>query len=90
MTLDAVLMIPPHVRFAIVEQEAVLLDTRANTYYALDEAGARLWSLLAEGKSLPESCQVLMSEYEVGFAQLEKDVLELLEDLESKSLVEII
>jgi len=90
LTLDSVLRIPAHVMFAVVEGDAVLLDTQTNKYYALDEAGARFWGLLDEGKSLREGCQVLLDEYEVETEQLEQDILELLDRLVSNGLVEVL
>ena len=82
--------IPAHVTFVVVEEEAVLLNTRTNKYFALGEVGARLWSLLSEGKNLLESCQTLLDEYEVEPAQLEKDILELLDQLVANGLLEIV
>jgi hypothetical protein len=90
LTLDSALRIPPHVLFRLVEQDAVLLNTQTNKYYALDEVGARLYGLLKDGKGLRESYQVLASEYEVAAARLEGDLLELLGHLLENGLVEII
>ncbi len=90
LTLDDTLIIPTHVSFTFVDEDAVLLNMRTNQYYLLDEVGARLWGLLRDGKSLRESCQLLLEEYEVEPAQLEQDVLELLEKLKEQELVEII
>ena len=89
MTLDAALHIPANVSFCVVGQNAFLLNTRANQYYALEESGARLWDLLKEGKPLRASCQTLLDEYEVEPAQLEQDVFELIGDLMENGLVEL-
>ena len=90
LTLDATFHIPDYVSFAFVEQDAMLLNMQNNQYYLLDDVGARLWGLMGEGKSLRESYQVLLEEYEVEPARLEQDVLELLENLKEKGLVEIV
>ena len=82
--------IPAFVSFAFVEQDAVLLNMHTNQYYLLDEVGARLWGLLQDGKSLRESCQEILKEYEVDSAELEQDMLELLEKLKERGLVEIV
>ena len=89
LTLDASLRIPSHVAFTFADQDAVLLNTRTNQYYSLDEVGARLWSLLNEGKQLMESYQALLEEYDVEPAQLEQDLLELVSGLVENGLVEI-
>ena len=90
MTLDAALHIPDLVSFAFVEQDAVLLNTRTNQYYLLDDVGARLWGLLREGKTLRVAYQALLEQYEVEPARLEKDILELIGNLEEQGLVEIV
>jgi len=89
LTLDAQLLIPKHVSFTLVEQDAILLNTRTNKYYALDEVGARLWGLLNEGKQLTDAYQMLLDEYEVKPARLEKDLLELIDHLVENGLVEV-
>jgi hypothetical protein len=90
LTLDDNLLIPASVSFTFVEEDAVLLNMQTNQYYLLDEVGARLWGLLRDGKPLKESYQTLLEEYEVDPAQLEQDVLELLEKLKEQGLVEIV
>lgn len=90
MTLDATVRIPDYVLFTFLEQDAILLNTQTTRYFVLDEVGRRLWGLLKDGKTLKESCQVLLEEYEVNTAQLEQDVLELVDQLRLHELVEIV
>lgn len=89
LTIDSVLQIPAHVLFTTIENDAVLLNTETNKYYALNEVGARFWKLLTEGKILREAHRLLLEEYEVESADLEQDLLELVEDLRENGLVEI-
>lgn len=90
LTLQSGLRIPSHVLFTTVENDAVLLNTLTNKYYALNEVGARVWSLLANGKTLNEAHTLLLNEYEVEAVQLEQDLLELINDLHENGLVETI
>jgi hypothetical protein len=90
LTLDAILNMPVFVSFAFVNQDAVLLNMHTNQYYLLDEVGARLWGLLRDGKSLRESHQEILKEFEVDPAELEQDMLELLEKLKERGLVEFL
>ena len=90
LTLDSTLRIPVNVSFSVVGEDAFLLNTQTNKYYGLEKVGARLWELLNEGKSLKDAHQIILSEYEVDPAQLEQDILELLERLREHSLVEIV
>jgi len=89
LTLDTALHIPAHVLSTTVDQDAVLLNTQTNQYYALDEVGARFWSLITENKLLKEAYKVLLGEYDVSPSELEQDILELLTDLMENNLVEI-
>ncbi len=89
LTLDTVARIPAHVFFTSVDGESLLLDTRSNTYYALEDAGGRAWELLEGGQPLRQVHRLLLDEYEVGPDELERDLLELLETLLENGLVEL-
>lgn len=88
LTLDSSLRIPETVMFTLVDGDAVLLNVRTNHYYSLTEVGARLWELLSGGSSLRAAYALILSEYEVEAAQLERDLLDLLTDLVENDLVE--
>ncbi len=88
LTLDASLRIPDRVLFTTVDDAAVLLNTRTNQYFSLDEVGVRCWSLLTEGKSLRAAFELILDEYEVDGAQLERDLLSLVGHLMEHGLVE--
>ena len=89
LTLESVVSIPASVLSTTVEQDVVLLNTETSQYYSLDEVGARFWNLLGEGVTLKQAHQTLLKEYEVEAAELESDLLELLEDFQKNGLVEI-
>jgi hypothetical protein len=90
LNLTASLRIPAHVTFTFVEGDAVLLNTRSNQYFALTEVGARVWTLLKDGASLQAARQALLSEYDVSAEELERDLLELLNQLLENNLVELV
>jgi hypothetical protein len=88
LTLDSALRIPRSVSFSVVGEDAFLLNTQTNKYFGLEKVGARLWELLNTGKGLRELFQILLGEYEVAPAQLEDDILELIDRLIENGLVE--
>jgi hypothetical protein len=90
LTLNTTLHIPASVSFSVVGEDAFLLNTQTNKYYGLEKVGARLWELLNEGKQLRDGYQILLDEYEVDPAQLEQDILELINHLMENGLVEIV
>ena len=84
---DQKVIISPEVLFQEVSGEIVLLDLASESYFGLDEIGARIWTLLNEEKAVGQILEVLLEEYEVDRATLEKDVNELLENLLEAGLI---
>lgn len=79
--------IPPHVMARQVGDETVILDLSGGTYFGLDPVGARIWQLIGEGRTLAETCDILLDEYDVPREQLERDVAELAEKLLAQKLL---
>lgn len=90
LTIDSRLRIPPYVTSSFVDEDAVLLNTRTNQYFALEEVSSRLWTLLKDGKGLREVVQTLQMEYTVLPKELERDVLDLVRELMENGLVELV
>ena len=70
-----------------VNGELVLLHLDGETYYGLNEVGARAWQLLGNGVSETELVDALLGEYEVSAQRLRADVRALLDELLEKRLV---
>jgi hypothetical protein len=70
-----------------VGEETMLLDLASGTYFGLDPVGGRFWQLLEEGKPPREARDVLLGEFEVAEAQLDRDLEALLADLAANGLV---
>ena len=70
-----------------VAGETVLLDLASESYFGLDEVGTRVWAMLREGMDTDAIVDTLLGDYEVGRAQLEVDVAELLDQLEAAGLI---
>jgi hypothetical protein len=80
--------IPASVMVRQVGGETVLLDLESSTYFGLDGVGTRIWQLLAEGRTLESVCDVIGDEYEVERADVERDTVRLVSELEIKGLVQ--
>ena len=72
-----------------VGDETVILDLESGTYFGLDQVGARMWKLLGEGRSIDETCDVLLGEYAVERDRLETDLVTLADQLIGRKLLEI-
>jgi hypothetical protein len=88
VTLDTPVRVNPEVLFQDLDGEAVLLHLGSGVYFGLDEVGARIWSLLAEGADLRTVARTVASEYDVDEARCAKDLLELVVEMEKHALVD--
>jgi len=77
----------PEVLVQEVSGEAVLLDLASETYFGLDEVGARIWQLLREHNSLQAVYDAMLGEYDVEPARLEEDLRTHLAQLADAGLV---
>ena len=77
----------PDVLFQEIEGEMVLLDTKAERYYALDDVGTRFWELLSEHRDLEPAVTAMLDEFAVDEATLRADLTTLLEELDAAGLV---
>ena len=82
--------IPDHVLTRVVDGELIILDLNRGVYCGLDEIGALFWTEMSDGRSLEDAINLLLETYDVSRATLETDLHNLLEDLKSKNLVEIL
>ena len=78
---------PPHVRAASQGRETVLLDVERGRYYALNEVGSRIWSLVCEGMPFDVIVDRICAEYDVSRERGERDADALIRRLLGQSLV---
>ncbi len=65
----------------------VVLDVHGGHYFSLDEIGARIWSLCDGTRDVVEIASTLATEYDAPAAVIERDVVELVEELRRESLI---
>ncbi len=87
--LDQLVTLSPDALFQEIDGEAVILDLASSSYFGLDGVGVRLWQLLEADPHLQSACGQLLAEYEVSPAELERDILTLVEQLREAGLVRI-
>ena len=66
--------------------EVILVPIRRNvgdleSIYTLNETGARAWALVDGEQTLGEICVQIMAEYEVSQVEVQKDLIELFDQL---------
>ncbi|MEL6493886.1 MAG: PqqD family protein [Cyanobacteria bacterium J06623_7] len=69
--------------------ETVILELQSGVYYGLNETGSLIWQLLTEGKTLEEIQSVFLEQYEVEPEPCARFIIQLVEELAAKGLVEI-
>ena len=72
-----------------LEGEAVILNLESGTYFGLNGIGTRIWALIQEHGSLLCVYDSLLNEYDVPPQALERDLLQLVEELRGKGLVSV-
>ena len=89
LTLDSTVKLANDVIFQDLDGEAVLLNMQTEIYFGLDAVGTRIWHLLQQHGVVRLVVQPLLDQYDIGEDQLQKHLLEFIEKLQSKGLVEV-
>ncbi|MBI2818954.1 MAG: PqqD family protein [Acidobacteria bacterium] len=87
-SLQDTVRISEDVVFRELDGEAVLLNLASGIYFGLNEVGTRIWTLLGQDGALQRVFDAMKQQYDVVPERLEKDLLELVEQMYSKGLVQ--
>jgi hypothetical protein len=87
LTLDSKVQRNPEMVSGNMDGEIVMLSLQRGEYFGLDKVGSRIWELIEQSITVDNIKKVLLDEYEVDVLTCEKDLIEFLEDLESKGLL---
>jgi hypothetical protein len=87
MQRDVVLTPSPDVIVRELAGESVVLDLSSGRYFGLNAVGTRVWQLIQEGQPVEGVIRSVTVEYEADAADVERDVLALLDDLQARGLV---
>ena len=89
MNLNQSITVCPDVISQEVSGETVILDLNSENYFGLDEVGTRIWQLIEEKGNLQAIFDQLLTEYDVGEAQLLEDLEALLDQVADIGLVSL-
>ncbi len=89
VSLNASFVVPEDVIFRELDGEAIILNLATGNYFGLDGVGTRLWALLTESGALQGAVDAMAAEYEIDRPALERDVLDLVDALVDKGLVQV-
>lgn len=69
--------------------DAVILSLRTGMYCGLDAVGARIWKLLGTPIRVADIRDAIVQQYDVEVDRCERDVLDFLQQLAARELIEI-
>jgi hypothetical protein len=81
--------VPEDVLISGLQSESVILNLNSERYFGLDEVGTRFFALLNSSESVQHAYDALLKEFEVGPEVLRRDLIEFLNTLDEKGLVEV-
>jgi len=67
--------------------EVVLIKLDSGIYFGLDGVGARMWALIADGRSREEIPDIVATEYGVSLERVDRDLEELIGKLSREGLI---
>ena len=82
------LSVAADVLFRLIDDEAVILNLRTETYLGLDPIGARMWLALKDAPSIDSAYKTLLREYDVDSERLRQDMTEFIRELIDQGLVQ--
>jgi|SRR5215216_4136770 len=88
-SLDSIAVVSGELVSANLDEEVVILGFKSGSYYSLDQVGAFVWNLLQKPQKVSAIRDSILNEYDIDFQQCEQDLLNLLNDLADKGLIEI-
>ncbi len=77
----------PDVIWRKMGEETVLLNSRSENYYSLNEVGTRVWELIDGQATVREIASRIAEQYDAPVEEIEKDVVALLQELREQELV---
>ena len=86
---DPVIALSPNQVGCELDGQAVILSLVTGKYYGLDEVGSRVWALIQEPKTMSELQNLLLSEFDVEPCVCERDLSNLIQELQDVGLVHI-
>ena len=89
VTFDSRLRMPEDVLVSDLDGESVILNLKTESYFGLDEVGARMCTAVTSAGSVQDAYDTLANEFDVDPARLRDDLVKLLENLVDHGLLEV-
>jgi len=73
-----------------IGEETVILDIGSGFYYTLDGIGSLIWDMIVNKQLEDQIAKAIIDGYEVSRPQAEKDIRNVLRDLQREKLIQIL
>lgn len=83
------IVVSPEALVSVIAGESVILNTKTEQYYELDEVGTGMWTKLTTSVSIQAAYEALLNEYEVDEESLRRDLIDLIKKLQAQGLIKI-
>ena len=90
LNAQSVVVATPEQLSCALGEESVILNLKSCAYYGMNPVGAFVWKLLQEPRSVAELRGAVLGEYEVEAERCERDLIELLEQMLSEGLIDVV
>ena len=81
--------VPADVLISGLQSESVILNLNSERYFGLDDISTRFFALLNSSESVQRAYEALLAEFEVDPEILRRDLVEFINALDEKGLVEV-
>lgn len=72
-----------------LDKEIVMMSVENNEYYGLNKVGSRIWQIIETPTAVERIIDIMMKEYKIDRSTCTADVMEYLNELESKNLIRV-
>lgn len=89
LSLDSTVVSAPQQVSTVLGEEMVILQVDDGVYYGLAAVGRSVWELIRQPRTVRELRDRLLDEYDVEAGRCERDLLELLQEMSDRRLIEV-
>lgn len=89
ISLDSIVVAGNELVSANLDGEVVILGFQSGSYFSLDQVGAFVWELIQKPQKVGDLRDRVLGEYDIDITRCEQDLLNLLENLLGKQLIDI-
>jgi hypothetical protein len=75
--------------YRLIDNEAMVVVPRSNKLYVFNHVGSRIWEMANGEIGIGEVARAICDEFDVTYEQAIKDIIEFVEDLSQKQLLEV-